>query len=169
MEQSDLYVVDVATGSLRQLTSTPTISEYRPAWSPAGDLIAYEAADDYVHGESAIYLTDVDGADENQATFNVGMERSPAWGPGGERIAFACESPTGWDICILDLATLDRIRLVTESIDLSPSVAWSPSGTQLAVTARGAEDTAPTIHIVTLDSTPPARFVEGADPSWTYP
>ncbi len=43
--QMDIYLLDVETGSLKQLTQTPNIHESFPRWSPQGDWLAFIALD----------------------------------------------------------------------------------------------------------------------------
>lgn len=41
--QMDIYLLDVETGNLKQLTQTPNINESFPRWSPQGDKLAFIA------------------------------------------------------------------------------------------------------------------------------
>ena len=58
----DLYVVQVSTGDIQQLTNTPTIAEWKPVFSPDGNKIAFFSMAD---GSSDAYLMAIDANGEN--------------------------------------------------------------------------------------------------------
>lgn len=95
--RSAIYVVDVATGTVRRLTTRPGNDSPAIAWSPDSRQIAFTAfADDAASPTPAmleeyvqdIFIIDADGANEHRLTSWPGDERSPTWSPDGDRIAY---------------------------------------------------------------------------------
>lgn len=85
-----LWVVDVATGAARRLTSGRSRDE-QPAWSPDGRRIAFASnrgpAPD-LHWRADIWIIDADGGKPFRVS--AGAERffrHPAWSPDGSRVA----------------------------------------------------------------------------------
>jgi Tol biopolymer transport system component len=91
----------------------------RPAWSPDGKLIAFEA-------DAALWLTDPAGHRRRRLPTG-GYSDSPAWSPDGSRITFTCSQDT-WCEIRRDGTHFRRHRGGDE-----PS--WSPDGRLLAVTS----------------------------------
>lgn len=77
----DIWTVQVDTGKLRQLTSTPQ-QEKAPAWSPDGRRIAF--ADNL--GE--IYIMDRDGTNVRHIETGQRIAGQPSWHPDGTKLLF---------------------------------------------------------------------------------
>jgi Tol biopolymer transport system component len=126
------------TGPVRRLTDTPNnAASGAPAWSPAGDQIAYESNAD---GTFEIYTIDA------TATASFGTRRSanevgqnyqnPSWSPDATRIAF--ERGTGTnvgdntkEIWTMSADGSDPVQLTNNNFyDVQP--AYSPDGAQIA-------------------------------------
>ena len=77
-----LFVVDLATGKARQLT-TGLRDHWQPAWSPDGASIAYTAKD---RGETErdanyeIFVQGVDGGTAKKISTSAGADSDPDWG-----------------------------------------------------------------------------------------
>lgn len=82
--EGQLWVVDVRTGSQRQLTFDDTIKGATADWSPDGRQIAYAADGD-------IWIMDADGGGQRNLTQTETVEFGAAFSPDGTQIAF-----TGW-------------------------------------------------------------------------
>ncbi len=145
-----------------------------PAWAPDGRQIAYFRED-----EQAIYIADIDGANEKRLVNGW----HPTWSPDGTEIAFVSLAE-GLDIRVIDLKTrLERVLVPMEQSLLHEPV-WSPDGTKIAFNRSNfllfilkvlfnAKDNPPiqTIDIVNSDGTEiEAIVVDGSqvsDPAWS--
>ncbi|MGE5246295.1 MAG: prolyl oligopeptidase family serine peptidase [Betaproteobacteria bacterium] len=132
-----LFLVDVATHAVRQLTKNASYTIGRFSWSPDGRSIAFDHRVNTSPGSSGtsdISIVSVpDGAERTLVT-QPGPDSNPVWSPDGSRVAFetAMASPsfyfTNGYIATVP-ATGGPIQVMTRSFDEDPSlVAWKPSG-----------------------------------------
>lgn len=130
----EIYVLDLAGGSIQRLTNTPSYDS-RPSWSPDGKWIAYESL---VNDNLEIMLQSVDDPEQTvlQLTTDAALDYSPAWAPSGREIAFVSNRSGSEDIW---LASLDDSNSRFSNLTATPdqqekNPVWSPSGLQLAWT-----------------------------------
>jgi len=124
----DIYVMDSNGENRKNLTKTPSASEWVPMWSPDGQKIVFSSDRD---GDSEIFVMNKDGSNLTQLTNNKGHDGTPRWSPDGEKIVFETDRDGGdWDLYIMD-ADGKNPRAVTSNTtsDFSPS--WSPDGNWL--------------------------------------
>src|SRR6266545_3839193 len=81
---SDIWLVPLAGGEPRQLTSSPKHDRH-PRWSPDGKWIAFESNRG---GSFQIYLIAADGGEARQLTTISTEATQPVWSPDGRQIAF---------------------------------------------------------------------------------
>ena len=87
---SHLFIADVATGQVQQLTSG-NYAEHSPHWSPKGDEIAFvsnRGADPDKVNNTDIYAVNVASRETRQVTKTPGCEWLPLFSPDGKDIAF---------------------------------------------------------------------------------
>ena len=106
LQNAELYLMDINTRSLRQLTHTDELDEYMPAFSPDGKSLAFVSertrggmmlppvqASGSDPSSASIYLMDVDGRNQRPVIDIEGAHRAPVFSPDGKRIAFESRAP----------------------------------------------------------------------------
>ncbi|HEY3357989.1 MAG TPA: S9 family peptidase [Polyangia bacterium] len=84
-KNDDLWLVDVAGGEPRQLTSHPKADRW-PAWSPDGKRLAFVSSR---AGAPQIFMLALDGGEARQVTrLKAGVEGRPVWSRDGRWLAF---------------------------------------------------------------------------------
>jgi dipeptidyl aminopeptidase/acylaminoacyl peptidase len=80
-----------ADGSDQHRFTPPTFywNESRPAWSPDGKRVVFQADRDAPLGNTELYAMNLDGGNLERLTSYPGKDDWPAWSPDGTRIAFA--------------------------------------------------------------------------------
>ena len=106
LQNAELYLMDLNTRSLRQLTHTDELDEYMPAFSPDGRSLAFVTertrggmmlppvqASGSDPSSASIYLMDIDGRNQRPVIDVEGAHRAPAFSPDGQKIAFESRAP----------------------------------------------------------------------------
>jgi len=156
---TQIWLADVQTGAVRQLTSAPK-SSTAPAWSPDGRRLAFgsDRAD-----KRQIYLIDPSGGEAEKLTSSEEGAGSFKWSPDGSTIAFTSTDPAGaalkerektygqFDVIgqehrmthlyVIEVATKGVRRLTNGSFTVG-SFDWSPDGRQIAFDHRINSDNA---------------------------
>jgi TolB protein len=79
-DDNEIYVTDLANGSIHLLTTQRFGREIDPEWSPDGTRIAFTS---YRDGNPEIYVMWANGTDQTRVTFNEGFDGYPSWTPDG--------------------------------------------------------------------------------------
>ena len=138
--------------------------------------IVFMSKADSAHGE--LYLIDKQGSITRLTNNNL-YENNPALSPDGTKVAFNAGEESNqltWEICVLDLQTMEQTQLTANSvIDAHPD--WSPDGTKIVFGSfRDAQDNpagAADIFVMNAaDGTGLTRLtnspeVEDNDPEWS--
>ncbi len=152
-QRSNLWVVDVADGGARRLTSGRS-RDVQPAWSPDSKRIAFASdrgTDPDLNWRTGIYM--VDAAGGKPVLVSAGEERAfeaPAWSPDGKLIAavghrLESGNPTRGDVHVFRARAEQQGRNLTAEADLfvdammgsdifgtPPAGAqWSPDGADI--------------------------------------
>ena len=83
-KRSQVYVVDVATGSRRLITDFPGING-APAWSPDGKELAVVLSKS---GSPKIYIVNLSSGNMRQVTFSESIDTEPRYAPDGKSLLF---------------------------------------------------------------------------------
>jgi Tol biopolymer transport system component len=171
-DDGEIWLMDADGANQRNLVNDPDFSDWGPAWSPDGRLIAYDS--NRTVG-LAVWFMDADGSDRHIVTDGHG--EYPTWSPDGKRIAYAGGSY--YDIRVADAdGSNDRALTSTAAYDMGP--AWSPDGEWIAYHTQvdyfpdlGESGMGPEmeIHLVRPDGSDDHRItsdmVEDSFPAWS--
>lgn len=163
-----IYEVDVETGEVRLVVSTPGL-DLTPAYSPDGRWLAFGGT---VDGRTEIFVYDLERrCCARQLTFSrAANSLSPTFSPDGRRIAFNSDRLGRPHIYVVDFAGGDPLLLSPFLLDQGQHNAapdWSPLGDRIAYHAW--VDGVPQIVTISPEGTGLQRLTwEGRneDPSW---
>ncbi|HKW00454.1 MAG TPA: S9 family peptidase [Vicinamibacterales bacterium] len=157
--ETEIWIADVASGAVRQLTNAPKSSN-APAWSPDGRRLAFgsDRTD-----KRQIYVIDPAGGEAERLTSGEEGAGSFKWSPDGKSIAFTATDPAPdrlkarektfgqFDILgaehrmthlwLLDVASKHVKRLTSGEFTVG-GFSWSPDGTKIAFDHRINSDNA---------------------------
>jgi Tol biopolymer transport system component len=138
-----LQVADANTGTGGWLTFSAVAGSV--AWSADGRRIAFVSDRD---GNSEVYVTSLDGRDQQNTTRHPAPDFNPVWSPDGRRIAFVSPrvgfrpgQPGNYDVYVMDAGGRAQRRL-TRGPGNDRVAGWSPDGSRLLLvsqTKRGAQ------------------------------
>ena len=149
--RTDLYVADVVTGQVRNVTNTPDMGEAFPAWSPDGQRLAVVDAD------GSLIILDADGGGRTKVDTDGKLAHSPAWSPDGSRIGFL-NGQVG--VVVVGADGADPV-VVPGSTTGSTGLSWSPDGSQIVYESKSE------IIRSNLDGSGRQKIGSGFYPSWS--
>jgi len=120
----EIYVLTVATGALRRLTTWSGI-DTEPTWSPSGREIAFVSDRS---GSAQIHVMDAEGANVRRLT-QAGFNTQPRWSPKGDAIAFTSRQGNH-DIWAVN-PDGSNLRQLTAGPGSNESASWAPNGRHL--------------------------------------
>jgi Tol biopolymer transport system component len=123
-----IYSLDSQAQTAKRLTSG--VSDEAPAWSPAGDLIAFHK---HVRGTNYdLFAVNPVTGKLRRLTNDAEQQTNPTWSPDGSRIAFSQQQANGkWAIYTMHLDGTSK-RRVTGTGTSAQEPAWSPDGKKIA-------------------------------------
>jgi Tol biopolymer transport system component len=126
--QSDIYVLDVAAGQLRQLTGTPQRDDY-PAWSPDGTRLAFSAKQ---QGQFDLKVYDFQSGKTQTLVAGPTDDLWSQWMPEGNKLLFVSTREGINDLFLYHLDEGQEYRL-TRTISGIMTPALSDDGKQLVL------------------------------------
>src|SRR6266545_2411460 len=125
----DLFIFDMASSNVTQVTFDSGFSHSQPAWSPAGNRIAFSSNRDSAGLD--IYMMDPDGGNIRRLTNESHDDGQPTWSPNGDRIAFVSNRTGNINIFVIDTLGGAPVNITNDAAnELAP--AWSPAGGRIA-------------------------------------
>lgn len=127
-----IFIVEIASGDVRQITNTLSHSR-APSWSPDGEQLAFMTE---VDGAWQLAIVDVSSGLHREITIGPPDKRFPVWSPDGELIAYNTLTGAGAvdHIWVIEPSGENAHRLTTEGQNGRP--AWSPDGQYLLFNAN---------------------------------
>jgi WD40 repeat protein len=126
----DIWIMDV--GLRQQLTDTRA-NDFEPAFSPAGDRVAFTRRNKF--GNYDIYVIRTDGTELKRLTNSSAEDSEPTWSPEGDRIAFVSSRSGNYDIFVMSADGSGETNFSAHpAMDIAPT--WKSNGRQLEAPAR---------------------------------
>ena len=100
-ERQHLWIVDIASGSAKQITDHAVLDEQFPAWSPDGKTIAFisnrSEEPDATPDRTDLFVIPAEGGDFKRLDAPVGAKIHPSFSPDGKWIAYFAQEGEGLD------------------------------------------------------------------------
>jgi TolB protein len=123
-DAGDIWIMRADGTGKRNLTRSPDVPDWSPAFSPDGRTIAYMSAHE-------LWLMDADGTNQRQLTRAGELSEYPTWSPDGRALAFSGNRGGDFEVVRIDVTGGEERNLTnTPGDDKWP--AWSPDGKQIA-------------------------------------
>jgi TolB protein len=161
----DIFIMDADGSNLRQVTDTPE-REGHTSWS-VNDQLVFNASLELFW---QIYVSDVNGDDQQRLTNSRIDEWSPEWSSDGRRILFLSERESSINSGIYVMnADGTNVQLLYNSLQEEWGAVWSAGDSQILFTVDQVDGTAD-IYIMDVDGSNARRLIEqGSYPSWAAP
>ena len=125
---TDILVLNLADGSITNLTNNFPVTDWGPVWSRDGGTIAFVSDRD---GSLDLYVMGANGGNPTRVTHNVGFTGPFAWSPDGGRFAFASDRDGAPELYVTNAAGSNLTRL-TNNVRFNGPFSWSPDGSRIA-------------------------------------
>jgi TolB protein len=161
-----IYAIDSRMQTAKRLTSG--VPDEAPAWSPAGDLIAFHKQVRDTNYD--LFTVDAASGRKQRLTNDSAQQTNPTWSPDGSHLAFAQQQATAkWAIYTMR-ADGGAKRRITVPGTSAQEPSWSPDGKRIAVILQGL-DTATLAIIDAGGGGAPERLTDDSlfpsKPSWS--
>lgn len=131
----EVYVVEIATKEIRQITDNDDLIGAIPAFSPSGAKIAFTGIDVSNRDIRHIYTINADGTEETQITTHPSSQQFPGWSPDGARITYMSNEDGDFEIFTIDVATRTKTQLTFNDVD-DAFPHWSLDGNKISFQRR---------------------------------
>lgn len=122
----EIYVKEVAGGTLTRITRTMQAAEASPVWSPDGQQIAYVSD---ATGSPHVYVVSRSGGKASRITLRGNENVSPSWGSDG-RLVYSSRRLGRYQLCIYDPKTREETQLTSDAVD-HENPSWAPDNRHL--------------------------------------
>jgi dipeptidyl aminopeptidase/acylaminoacyl peptidase len=129
MNRLDIWLVELETGQLRELTDTPKLRNWGGIWSPDGEQIAFISQRPEFN---EVWLVRPDGAGLRQLSHAGADFADLAWSPDGSQIACSINRAGAYELALLD-AQSGQVQTLRAGNGVHALPNWSPDGRFLTV------------------------------------
>lgn len=151
-QNAEIFIMDLPSKDIKNITNTPLVSEKSPSWSPDGRQIAYIAGDENHNGQ--VYIMDKNGSNVTQITDDKSAYIAVTWAPSGDKIAYGNYNDS--KICILTIVTREAICHDTQYGPLPTS--WSSESNKIAYKAD--DETGSSIFVIDVSGENELKLTE---------
>jgi len=132
--RAHLFTIDLATGTVSQLTRGRDHRDENPRWSPDGRRIAFKST--RIGGQYDIFVMEAGGANVTRITDHPANDHDPVWMPDGQSLIFASERDSRSDLYRVWLADRRVERLTHHFVGRAIMPSVSPDGRAVAFAAQ---------------------------------
>jgi Tol biopolymer transport system component len=133
VEGFDIYTIAGVGQEARPLAADPDLLEWAAAWSPSGDVIAFQNnAGNLIN----VCFVDSQGSDLGCLERGSFSNAMPAWSPDGTKLAFGSNRDGDWDIFLTDYPPTEEISRLTDNPEIDFYPEFSPNGESIAYAAQ---------------------------------
>ena len=130
--QMEIYLLDVDSGNVQNLTNNASGTQTNPAWSPDGKSIAYISALPSSQDAYNIVVMDVATRENRILAANGLVWSEPVWSPDGKQIAYwSYDKDKNGAIYIVNSDSGEAQRLGDTGRGGGVGLSWSPDGTHI--------------------------------------
>ena len=162
---TDIYMMSVSGGGVRQLTNSPSI-ETAPSFSPDGSQICYESDRS---GAPQIYVMGAGGGEGRRISGGEGRYGTPVWSPRGDMIAFTKQHAGRFHIGVMRTDGSEERLLTSSFLDEGPT--WAPNGRVLMfmreTSGVGGQSSLWSVDITGRNLKQVALQGSASDPAWS--
>jgi len=134
-DQNDLWLVPLAGGAARRLTSDDA-PDYNPAWSPSGQFVYFGSDRQETH---AIWRVEIGSGELSRVTMGSSREDWPTLARSGERLAYSTFAERT-SLELVDTATQERAHFDPGRLLYDPSIAPDRSSVVVTSNVEGSFD-----------------------------
>jgi TolB protein len=163
---SDLFVMDLRTRRIDQLTSDPAI-DTSPSYAPDSSRVTFNSDRG---GSPQLYVMNADGSNPQRISFGDGRYSTPVWSPRGDLIAFTKQHKGLFYIGVMRPDGSGERLLSKSYLDEGPT--WSPNGRVLMFfretpTSKGNVSKLFSVDLTGYNERLVVTPLDGSDPAWS--
>lgn len=123
--RNHIFTIDLASGSVRQLTSGRQHHDSNPRWSPDGTRIAFKSSRG---GNWDAYVMDANGGNVTRLTDSAANDHDPVWMPDGQSVIISSDRDSREDLYRVWIADRRVERLTRHVVGRAIMPSISPDG-----------------------------------------
>ncbi len=124
---TQVAVIDLASGTLTVLTPTDNVVNNGPRWSPDGAMLAFVSDRS---GYANVYTIPADGGEPRPIAPEAYEQAEPRWSPDGRRIAYTRNQEADLQIMVAEVSS-GRSAKVSTQRGVNTGLSWSRDGERI--------------------------------------